>query len=100
MTYDFHPEALQEYDAAAAHYSSCQPELDVRFIEAVVGAIERACEAPDRARKFDGEIRRVLVHVFPYAVLYSIEDGFIYIIAVMHCAREPGYWKKRLKPSP
>jgi hypothetical protein len=44
-----------------------------------------------------GETRRVLVHVFPYAVLYSIEDGFVYIVAVMHCSREPGYWKTRQK---
>jgi len=27
----------------------------------------------DRWRKFDGEIRRYLVRVFPYALLYSIE---------------------------
>lgn len=36
--------------------------------------------------------------VFPYAVLYSIEDDFILIVAVMHCSREPGYWKTRVAP--
>jgi len=52
----------------------------------------------ERWRRFDGEIRRYLVHVFPYLVLYSIEpEGFIYIIAVMHCRREPGYWRHRLQ---
>jgi hypothetical protein len=71
--------------------------LEIRFIDAVRSAITHACNAPQRWRLFDGEIRRVLVHVFPYAVLYSIEDGFIYIIAVMHCSREPGYWKTRKK---
>jgi len=56
-----------------------------------------AVQNPELHRKFDGEIRRVLVRVFPYAVLYSIEEGFIYILAVMHCAREPGYWRGRAK---
>ncbi len=97
MTYDFHPEALAEYDEAAAHYSACQHGLGLRFIDAVASAIQHACDSPERARKFDGDIRRSLVHVFPYALLYSVEDGFIYIIAVMHCAREPGYWKNRIK---
>jgi plasmid stabilization system protein ParE len=97
MTYGFHPEALIEYDEAAARYAECQPGLEIRFLEAVEATIRRICDAPTRWRKFDGEVRRCLVHVFPYAVLYSVEpDGSVYIIAVMHCHREPGYWKNRI----
>jgi toxin ParE1/3/4 len=33
---------------------------------------------------------------FPYGVLYTIEAEFILIVAVMHCSREPGYWKRRI----
>ncbi|MFH0813669.1 MAG: type II toxin-antitoxin system RelE/ParE family toxin, partial [Pseudomonadota bacterium] len=29
-------------------------------------------------------------------VLYTIEPDYILIIAVMHCHREPGYWKTRI----
>lgn len=97
MKHEFHPEALFELEAAADYYADCKKGLEVRFIDAVYSAINRACGAPERWRLFDGDIRRVLVHVFPYAVLYSAEDDFIYIIAVMHCSREPGYWKKRMK---
>lgn len=97
MKLEFHPEALFELEAAADYYADCQKGLEVRFIDAVNSAINRAFDAPERWRLFDGDIRRVLVHVFPYAVLYSCEDDFIYIIAVMHCSREPGYWKKRIK---
>jgi len=98
VTYRFHPEALAEYDEAAAYYKRRKPGLETRFVDAVATVIRRICETPERWRKFDGEIRRYLVHVFPYLVLYSIEPtGFIYIIAVMHCRREPGYWKHRLQ---
>jgi len=96
MRYHFHPEAVAELDAAAAYFAACQPGLENRFIDAVQAAIRRACENPEQYRKFDGEIRRCLVHVFPFAVLYSIEEGFIYIIAISHCRREPGYWKERI----
>jgi toxin ParE1/3/4 len=95
MRFEFHPEALGEFEAAADFYSERQAGLELRFIDAIHAAISNACSAPQRWRKFDGEIRRVLVHVFPFAVLYSIEEEFLYIIAVMHCSREPGYWKNR-----
>lgn len=91
----FHPEALAEFDAATTYYASCQPRLEQRFINAVQEAIQRVLVAPEQCRRFDGEIRRILVHVFPYAILYSIEVDFIYIIAVTHCSRSPGYWKGR-----
>lgn len=97
MTFVFHPEALFELEAAADFYADRQKGLEIRFIDAVYSAIQRACDAPVRWRRFDGDIRRLLVHVFPYAVLYTIEDGFLYIIAVMHCSREPGYWQNRIK---
>ena len=97
MKFEFHREALVEFEAAADFYAECQAGLEIRFIDAVHAAISHACDAPRSWRVFDGDIRRVLVHVFPYAVLYSIEDGLIYIIAVMHCSREPGYWKTRKK---
>ena len=97
MRFEFHPEALSEFEAASDYYSLRQVGLELRFIDAVHTAIRHACNAPTRWRIFDEEIRRVLVHVFPYAVLYSIEDEFIYIVAVMPCYREPGYWKMRIK---
>ena len=97
MRFEFHPEALAEFEAAADFYAERQAGLELRFIDAIYSALSSACRSPQTRRKFDGEIRRVLVHVFPYALLYSIEDGFLYIIAVMHCSREPGYWRNRKK---
>ena len=48
MTYRFHPEALDEYDQAAAYYATCQPGLEIRFLDAVEATIQRVCEAPER----------------------------------------------------
>jgi len=41
------------------------------------------------------DIRRALVHRFPYGVLYVLERDRLLIIAVMHLHRQPGYWQNR-----
>jgi len=96
MRYEFHPEALEEYDEAALWYAEREPGLALRFIGAVEDAIARILEAPTRWRVIEEDVRRCLTRVFPYGVLYTIEPDFILIVAVMHCSREPGYWKQRL----
>ena len=95
MRHEFHPEAYAEYEAAARYYAERDPELAARFIAAVEDAIERICDAPARWRGIDEDVRRCLTHVFPYGVLYTIENEFVLIVGVMHCSREPGYWKTR-----
>jgi hypothetical protein len=35
------------------------------------------------------------VHVFPFGVLYTVQNDTITVFAVMHLSREPGYWKSR-----
>lgn len=96
MRYEFHPEALAEFEHAARYYADCQEGLELRFIEFIEAAFAQICDAPDRWRIFEQDIRRYLVHVFPYAVLYSIETDYVLIIAIMHCSREPGYWRHRV----
>ncbi len=96
MTYEFHPEALEEYDGAAHYYAHQQPGLDLRFIVCVENAIEVILEDPLKWRPFDEDVRRCLTRVFPYGILYTIEADFVLIVAVAHCSREPGYWRHRI----
>jgi toxin ParE1/3/4 len=96
MRYEFHPEALEEYRQAALWYAGREPELGLHFIGSVEDAIKRVVEAPTRWRVIEEDVRRCLTHVFPYAIFYTIEADFLLIVAVMHCSREPGYWKQRV----
>ena len=96
MRYEFHAEALEEYEQAARYYAEQQPGLDLRFIICVENAIEVILQDPLRWRPFDEDVRRCLTRVFPYGILYTIEPNFILIVAVAHCSREPGYWKHRV----
>lgn len=95
MRFEFHPEALSEYEDAARYYANCQPGLELRFMSAVEHVIQQIVEAPERWPIIEDDIRRCLTRVFPYAVLYSIEKDYVLILAVMHCHREPGHWRNR-----
>lgn len=96
MNFEFHPEALEEYKDTARYYEGCQSGLGRRFIASVEQAIHHIIEKPEQWKILEQDVRRYLTRVFPYAVLYTIEADYILIIAVMHCHREPGYWKKRI----
>ncbi len=97
MRFEFHAEALAEYHEAALFYAEREPGLERRFIGAVEEAIELVKEAPTRWRILDDDVRRSLTHVFPYGILYTIEADYILIVTIMHCSREPGYWKQRVR---
>ena len=48
MNHAFHPEAFEEYLAAASTYEAGQPGLGARFIQSVESAIEGIRQAPER----------------------------------------------------
>lgn len=96
MNLALHPEALEEFEAAALWYEDQTPGLGDRFIEAVEEAFQRIIDHPASWPFLEDDVRRVLTRVFPYAVLYTVEPDGILVVAVMHCHRQPGYWRERL----
>ncbi len=50
MRYEFHPEALAEYEAAARYYAGCQEGLELRFMASVEAAVRRIADAPRCSR--------------------------------------------------
>ena len=92
----FHPEADAEYAEAAQYYAQIRPELGGRFHDEIEAAIEEICAHPRQFREFDPPARRSLALHFPYAVVYLDEPDQVWIVAVMHLRREPGYWRERL----
>ncbi len=50
---------------------------------------------PERWPEVQPECRRILFRKYPYALVYSIEPDHVFVIAVMHQKREPGYWRDR-----
>lgn len=63
MRYEFHPEALKEYDQAAHYYAEQQPGLDLSFVICAEEAIELILEDPCRWRALDDDVRRCLTRM-------------------------------------
>ena len=100
MRYVFHPEAGSEFEDAVRYYKQRGHNLGQRLRLEVRRTVDRIVQTPERWRVLESDVRRCLVRVFPYSVLYAIEPEFILIIAIAHHKQAPGYWKHRLATRP
>jgi toxin ParE1/3/4 len=94
-----HPEADEEFAEAVRYYSQISPELGVRFYREMARLLGEICADPQRFREFDPPARRHFSRDFPYALIFLHKPDCIWILAVMHLKRRPGYWRERLGSS-
>ena len=88
--------ARLELDDAADYLELEFEGLGESFKAEVKLAAERISRHPLAWSVESGEIRKCLLHRFPYKLLYSIETDHILILAVAHQHRQPDYWIDRL----
>lgn len=89
--------ANEEFNDAVEYYEFQVEGLGKRFKEEIKRALRTIKRFPEIGVVEEGDIRRYILHKFPYKILYSIEKDYIYIIAIAHMHREPNYWIKRIK---
>lgn len=85
------PAELELLDAAQ-YYEIQARGLGGEFLDKIDAAILDIREAPERWPIIRSNVRRRLVHRFPYALLYRVEPDEIIIQATMHLRRRPDYW--------
>ena len=95
MTFGFHPEAEAELSEAVAFCERAEPSLGEEFSLEVRAAMRNVLSYPNAWPVLEGGVRRCLVNRFPYGILYSVEPDRIFVLAIMHLHRLPGYWKER-----
>ena len=68
-----------------------------RLFDAVAGTFALIESFPEVASPRRGRLpsRQLKVRGFPYVVAYRIRPDDVYIVAVAHTSRRPGYWKHR-----
>jgi toxin ParE1/3/4 len=98
MTFDFHPDALEEYQAAAAWHEEQRDRLGIEFTQAVEAGIVLVLSDPGRFQPVGGGIRVFRMKRFPYHLFYRFNEAGrnVRIVAVMHQRRKPDYWRERL----
>ena len=91
-----HPAADEEFAEAVRYYSEIDTDLGARFYREIEELIGDVSAHPERYRKIDPHVRRRISADFPYALIYLEKSDHVWIVAVMHLKRRPGYWRKRL----
>ncbi|HSA68292.1 MAG TPA: type II toxin-antitoxin system RelE/ParE family toxin [Burkholderiales bacterium] len=95
MKLEFHPQAEEEFLEAVSYYEVRMPGLGERFAAEVRTAGALLLEYPEIGQAMSQELRKLVLDRFPYYLIYNISFETVYIVAVAHERRKPGYWETR-----
>lgn len=93
---EFHPDVYQELSDSYIWYESKATGLGEDFLNELDTAFSLIQRLPEIWPKMKKEYRRYLLKRFPFGIIYKIQPTSIYVGAVMHLSRNPGYWKNRM----
>jgi toxin ParE1/3/4 len=91
----FHPDVALEIKASFEWYQTQAVGLGDDYLAELESAFEAIVELPETWPKLRGEFHRFLLSKFPFSVIYRSSNNTIYVVAVMHHHRQPGYWTRR-----
>ena len=95
----FHPDAERELEDAAV-------DMGGAFVDAVEAVVERVLATPGAGASWPllppelGVRRRDLPPHKHRSLAYTVIDDVLWIVAVVHERRRPGYWIERLDSLP
>ena len=91
----FHPDVALEVKSSYDWYEKQAQGLGEDYLSELESAYETIVELPNTWPKFHRDFRRFLLGKFPFSVIYRSSGNSIYVLAVMHNHRKPGYWQSR-----
>lgn len=90
------PAVELDVEAAFSWYEGEESGLGFEFLQELRAVYQRILDRPLGYQDLRSGIHRALTRRFPYAVFFSIEGRTIVILAVLHTARDPAEWQKRI----
>ena len=89
------PEAQADIRGAARWYEDRESGLGLRFVREIRTSLQHINKNPLMFPIIEEDVRRALVHKFPYSVYFVHEPDAVVVIAVLHQHRRPDAWKPR-----
>ena len=86
-----------EIAGAVNWYELQQKGLGRRFLAQFRATAARLRQNPFLYQILESEIRRVVLHRFPYGIFYAIEDHAVVVLACLHTSRDPETWRSRIR---
>ena len=92
----YHKAASQEVREAYLWYAERDRKTARLFASEIKLAIEKIRRSPKRWPRYDGSVRRYVLHGFPFQIIYYLDTaGSVFVLAVAHTRKRPGYWTHR-----
>ena len=87
--------AREELIQAQNWYEGEAPGLGGRFLLAIDSVAERMNASPREFPVVFKNVRRALLHGFPYSLFFVVEDETLVVIACFHASLDPLQWQAR-----
>ncbi|MBV9743866.1 MAG: type II toxin-antitoxin system RelE/ParE family toxin [Acidobacteriia bacterium] len=95
-TVRYHEAAEQELLSEIGYLENCAEDLGRRFLTEILKAEDFLVEFPEAAEELLPGIRKYSLRKFRYSLIYVVEQDAIYVLAIAHQSRRPGYWITRI----
>lgn len=93
---DFHRLARDELRSVTAWYRVRSPRAAEQFLMRLDETIARIQCDPESIFALGRKYRAIRVPKFPYQLVFRIEaDSTVFVVALAHASRRPGYWRNR-----
>jgi len=96
--YRFLEEADAEFQEQITYFDEQSAGLGNRFVADVEATVRNICEYPESGSRLSRNVRKRVLRVFHYNLLYVNEPEEVVVVAVASHKRRPGYWRRRLRP--
>jgi|SRR5687767_6341882 plasmid stabilization system protein ParE len=93
----FFEEAGREIEKERSFYRERSESAEAAFLRELDHAIESVSQAPQRWPFHIEDTRRYVFPSFPFSLVYFVERGTVFVVALEHQSRRPGYWLERLR---
>ena len=92
---EFHPEAQSDLESARSWYRERSQLAARAFGTEVLRALKSIAVSPDAWPRTRANERRFVLRRFPYSIIYRVREHEVFITAIAHQRRLPGYWSGR-----
>lgn len=92
----YHRLAAAELIDSAFFYDQRRAGLGDKFLSSVDAVLELIRSQPELGRRGFLETFSLRTRRFPFRVVYELQPDCIWIVAVAHLSRRPGYWLRRV----
>jgi hypothetical protein len=89
-------DAKKDIEESAKFYERLREGLGIDFLDKFEEALERINHNHEQFPKIYKDVRKALVDLYPFLILFIVKIDMIIVFAVFHTSRKPGIWKKRL----